>query len=170
MKIHKNKGYSLIEIVVYLAIFSALSVLVINSFIVILGSFNTTRANRDLLQSGSKTMERLSREIRQAESVDLVNSTLGSSPGVLQLNSRDSAGTPMTVRFAIASGNLNLYENGTLVDNLVMENISPTSLIFRRIATTNSEAVKIELTVQDTSSTSTKTENFYNTVILRGTY
>ncbi len=170
MKINKNKGYSLIEIVVYLAIFSALSVLVINSFIVILGSFNTTRANRDLLQSGSKTMERLSREIRQAESVDLVHSTLGSSPGVLQLNSRDSAGTPMTVRFAIASGNLNLYENGTLVDNLVMENISPTSLIFRRIATTNSEAVKIELTVQDTSSTSTKTENFYNTVILRGTY
>ena len=168
MKINKNKGYSLIEIVVYLAIFSALSVLVINSFIVILGSFNTTRANRDLLQSGSKTMERLSREIRQAESVDLVNSTLGSSPGVLQLNSRDSAGTAMTVRFAIASGNLNLYENGTLVDNLVTENISPTSLIFRRITTTNGDAVKIELTVQDTSSS--KTENFYNTVILRGTY
>ena len=56
------------------------------------------------------------------------------------------------------------------VGNLVMENISPASLIFRRIATANSEAVKIELTVQDTSSTSTKTENFYNTVILRGTY
>lgn len=165
-----NTGYSIVEIIVYLAIFTAISVLVINLFIVVLGSFATTRTNRDLLESGSTSMERIAREIRQAKNVDVVNSMLNSSPGILQLNSTDSTGTVMLVKFSVSDGTLNLYENGTLVGNLLGQNISATSLIFRRITTTNGEAVKIELTLQDNLSKSLQTANFYNTIILRGGY
>lgn len=165
-----NKGYSIVEMLVYLAIFTAVSIFIINSMIVVLGSFATTRTNRDLLESGSIAMERISREIRQSKSVDIVNSTLGSSPGVLQLNSTDSAGNAMTVKFVISSGALNLYENGTSIGNLLGQNVSVSSLIFRRIATTNGEAVKIELTLQDVYSKNNQSQNFYNTIILRGEY
>jgi Tfp pilus assembly protein FimT len=165
-----NKGYSIVEMLVYLAIFTTVSIFIINSMIVVLGSFATTRTNRDLLESGSITMERISREIRQSKSVDIVNSTLGSSPGVLQLNSTDSAGNAMIVKFIVSSGALNLYENGTSIGNLLGQNVSVSSLIFRRIATTNGEAVKIELTLQDTYSKNNQSQNFYNTIILRGEY
>ena len=64
MKNIYKKGYSLVEILVYLAIFTALSVLVINSFILALASFSASRTNRDLLEGGATAMERMSREIK----------------------------------------------------------------------------------------------------------
>ncbi len=158
------------EMLIYLAIFTMLSILVINSLITVMTSFATTRTNRDLLESGSTAIERISREIRQAKTVDTTNSTLGSSPGVLQLNSTDSSGNALLVKFSVSSGALNMYTGGTLKDNLLGQNITVNSLVFRRISTTNSEAVKIELTLQDNSSKTTKTANFYDTVILRGGY
>lgn len=167
---HKNKGYSLIEMIVYLAIFTSVSVLVINSFITVLGSFSATRTNRDLLESGAVVIERITREIRQAESIDTINSVFNSSPGALQLNSIDSGGSQMTIKFSVTNGAINLYEGGTLVGNLLGQNITATSLVFRRITTTNGEGVKIELTLQDNISKNLQTANFYNTIILRGGY
>ncbi|MEK7585745.1 MAG: hypothetical protein AAB477_00725 [Patescibacteria group bacterium] len=165
-----KSGYSIAEIIVYLAVFTLLSITVINSFIVVLGSYNNTRTNRDLLESGSAVIERVSREIRQAKNIDVVNSTLASSPGVLQLNSTTSGGTAMVIKFSVTSGALNLYQDGTLIGNLLGQNVSATALIFRRIVTTNGEAVKIELTLQDTRSKTSLSANFYDTIILRGAY
>ena len=170
MNIQKKNGYSIVEILVYLAIFTTMSVIVINYFIVVLGSFHVTRTNRDLLESGAISMERIAREIRQADSVDVANSTLSSSPGVLQLNSTNSSGTPMIIKFSVTNGALNLYENGSLIGNLLGQNVAVTTLMFRRVTTTNGEAVKIELTLQDTESDNNQSENFYNTIILRGGY
>lgn len=162
-------GYSIIEILVYLAIFTSLSILVINSFITILSSFNTTNMNRKLLESGSIVMERVSREIRQAESIDIANSSFNNSSGALQLNSTDG-GTPAIMKFIVANGDLNLYKDGNLLGNLLEQDISVTSLIFRRISTTSSEAVKIEMTLEYSKGQSTRSENFYDTVILRAGY
>ena len=170
MKKIKKNGYSLVEIIVYLAIFTTLSVLVINSFVIVLCAFNTTRSNRNLLESGSLAMERISREIRQASSVDIANSVMGSNPGVLQLNSTNSVGTAMIVKFVVGNGALNIYKDGVLVGNLLGQNILVDNLIFRRITTINGEAVKIELTLEDSGSKISRLENFYDTIILRGAY
>ena len=170
MKTQNKNGFSIVEIMVYLAIFTALSILVINSFIVILSSFNTTNMNRKLLESGIVSMERVSREIRQAKNIDIVNSSLGSNPSILQLNSTDSSGNSIIIKFMDENGNLNLYKNNTLQGNLLGQNITITSLIFNRISTTQSEAVKIKITLQYSGGHKTKSENFYDTVVLRGGY
>lgn len=167
----KNKGFSLIEIIIYISIFAMISIVVINSFVVVVNSFAETRSTRDLLESGNTSLERISREIRQAKSIDIGNSTFASSPGVLQLNSTNAGGNPRIVKFAVVNGALNLYQDGVLTGNLVGANISVTSLIFRRIAVTaNVEAVKIEMTLQDNRSKTLHSENFYDTVLLRGAY
>lgn len=116
-------------------------------------------------------MERISREIRNASSIDVANSSLGSSPGVLQLNSVDELGNSQTVKFNVSGGELVISYNGVSIGNLLGNNISVSSLIFRRIGTTASgEAVKIELILQDNKSQDLKIENFYNTIVLRGSY
>jgi len=163
-------GFSLIETIIYLAIFTVMSVLVINSFITILSSFNKTNIDRRMLESGSAVMEKMSREIRQAKNVDIANSTLGSTPGVLQLNSTDDDGNPVIIKFIVENQSFNLYRNGVLVGNLLNKNISITNLIFRRVSTTNSEAVKIEMILQYSDGRDVRTENFYNTIVLRGGY
>jgi Tfp pilus assembly protein PilW len=160
-----KKGYSIVEILVYLAIFTAMSVLVINSFIVIISSFNTTNMNRKLLEAGSVPMERISREIRQAETIGV-----DSTGDTLVLNTHDSLGNNLVIKFALEGSQLNLYKDDVLQAGLLGQNMSITSLVFRRITTTQSEAVKIEMTIQYEEGKDTKSENFYNTIVLRGGY
>jgi type II secretory pathway component PulJ len=170
-KLNFLRGYSLIEVIVYIAIFTSISILVINSFITILSSFKNTEANRRLLESGSLVMERMTREIRQANSIDLTNSTIGSNPGILQLNGKDSGGGLIYIKFKKEdNGEIDIYRNNNSGENLLSSQVLVTSLIFRRITTTESEAVKIEMTIQYTNGSIVKTENFYNTIILRGSY
>lgn len=163
-----QNGFSVAEIIIYLAIFTMVSILVINSFITITKSFSITHTNRDLLESGITSMERISREIRQASSIDLIESDL--SGGVLQLNSTDKDNNPIIIKFSKESLILNLYQDDILSGNLLGQNIEIDNLIFRRIVTTESEAIKIEMTIHDTNSKTNKSANFYNTIILRGGY
>jgi Tfp pilus assembly protein PilE len=173
-KINNKKGISLVETVIYLAIFTMVSILVINSFITVIGSFATTRTNRSLMEAGINSMERMSREIRQADNVDVLNSSLNGD--TLHLNSKDSGENLITIKFSKVNNDLNLYKCSGLVvcdtffGNLVGENISLDSLVFRRVITAQGEAIKIEMTLSDIYSKTNKTENFYNTIILKGGY
>lgn len=169
-KLSYKTGYSIIETIIYIALFTILSVLVINSFITVLSTFSVSRVNRNMLDSGLGAMERMSREIRQAKSVDVGNSTFAADPGALTLSTTDSNGNARTVKFISENHTVNLYENGSLLGPLSSANISVTNLVFRHIVTTKSEAVKIEMTLGDATGNSEKNENFYDTVILRGGY
>ncbi|MFA6251339.1 MAG: hypothetical protein WC603_01800 [Candidatus Paceibacterota bacterium] len=166
MKTHFKKGYSLIEIIIYLAIFTALSILVINSFILILSSFNTTNTNRKLLESGVVSMERMSREMRRAQGV-----TFNSSSNIVLIGV-GGFGDPSTVKFVGEDGALNIYKNDNLEPegNLLGPNVSLSSLVFRHITTTESEGIKIEMTLEYSSGNISKSANFYNTIIFRGSY
>ncbi len=165
-----NKGFSLVEILIYVGIFSIISIAVITSSVVVISSFSKTRDIRNILETGNVVFERMTREIRQSSGVDTSNSVLGSSPGSLQLNSTDESGNARTVKFIIENGSLNLYQNGALVDNLLGSDVSVSSLIFRRIVTTAGEAVKIEMTVVNTNTQNIIPRNFNSTIILRGGY
>lgn len=170
-KSQNYRGFSIIEIIIYLSIFTILSILVINSFITVMRSFSATRENISLLEAGINGMERISREIRKSDAIDLVNSSL--SEGILHLNNTKDG---FVKRFSSESGDLNLYECSSLgacdilSGNLIGENISLESLVFRRIITEKSEAIKIEMSLRDVRSKTGKVENFYNTIILRGGY
>lgn len=166
----KQSGFSLIEIMIYVLLFSILAGVVINSFVSTIGSFSNTKTNRDLQEGGNTAMERISREIRQANSVTVANSNLGTSPGTLELATTDSSGANATVKFVFENNGIFMYKNGTLAANLLGQNVIPTNLIFRRIVTTNGTAVKVEMTLQDNRGKAHKTANFYDTIILRGDY
>lgn len=159
-------GFSVLEIIIYVSIFSLISIVVINSFIVTMSLFSVIRTNHDLLDSGSISMDRISHEIRQAKSIDVANST----SEILQLNSTDVSGNAVVVRFVKENNTLNLYKDNVLIGSLLIQNIQLNSLLFNRISTTNGEAVKIKMVIQDTRSRQNKIESFYNTVVLRGKY
>lgn len=165
-----KSGYSIIEIIIYVSVFSVLVIVVMNAFIVLTSFFGQTRTNHELLESGNTAMERISREIRTANNVRTGSSTLGSSPGVLDLDSVDTSNNAQTVKFSSSNGTLDLYINNTNQGNLLSSNIHVTSLIFRKITTTNSTAVKTEMTLQDMRDKNNLSAKFYDTIILRGGY
>lgn len=128
----QQKGYSVVELIIYLALFAILSIAIINALIIAMKSFAEVKTMRALASTASLTMERMSREIRGAQSIDTAGSTFDASPGVLSLNTLDGSGAARTVVFDVASGALRLKENGTVTGTLTDAHESISSLIFRK--------------------------------------
>ena len=167
---HLKAGYSLIELLIYIAVFSALVILVMNVFIVFMSFFNEGRGNRAILESGNVVMDRISREVRGAVAVRDSTSTFGSSFGTLDLDTFDSNNNTTNIKFTVNNGGIDLIRGSTDLGNLLGSNVEVTNLVFRKIITAHSNAIKIEMTLKDKRDPNTLTQNFYNTVILRGGY
>lgn len=165
IKISKTKnGYAILELLFYIAFFSVLSLVVINAMITMSKSFKETTIQAELVQSGT-IMERMSREIRQASDISSI------SANDLVLNT----GVNKKVEFKFISDepDIQLWENSgsnIFTGNLNTPNIIVTALTFTQIITTKGKAVKILLTVKSTNDVSGRTQNFYDTIVLRGIY
>ena len=163
----KNRGYSLIEIIIYIGIFALISVVVVNSFIHSVSASKTAFAKRNLLETGNSAMERMTREIRLADTIIDANSVFDTGSGILEISSVPPTGGTRVIKFKIDSGVVNMYEGGTLYGSVSGSQAVVSTLIFRKITTAQGKAIKIEMTVTDSLG---YTSNFYNTVGLRGVY
>jgi prepilin-type N-terminal cleavage/methylation domain-containing protein len=164
---HK-RGFTLVEMIIYIAFFAVLSMLAVEATIVVMKSFYTLRLTQSISQSATVGLERLSREIRNAYDVDAVNSTFGTSPGRLTLKTKDALGANTTVEFYVTNSQLGIKEGGVDKGSLMTKNATLTNLIFRSITTANSKAIKIDMTIADSRSTLQQTAKFYDTIIMRG--
>src|SRR5438128_596462 len=99
----RKSGYSLVEMILYIAILSLFSVTVLNTILSFTQTYRTLSALRAIDHDGLDSMERMTRDIRTASSVDVGNSTLGSSPGVLTLVATAN-GISTTTKFYVQSG------------------------------------------------------------------
>lgn len=165
MKIAKLKikncknGYAILELLFYVSFFAVLSLVVINSMIIMAQSFRETVIHAELAQSGS-ILERMSREIRQANDISSI------SASDLALNT----GANKTMEFKFISPNIQLWDNGSNIGNLNSPNIIVTNLAFTQITTAKGKAVKIILTVRSGNDKLNRVFDFYDTVVLRGSY
>ncbi|HJN62668.1 MAG TPA: type II secretion system protein [Candidatus Paceibacterota bacterium] len=166
----RNKGFTLIEMIVYVAILSIVFVLIINTLLIITRSYKSIKLTNDINNSASISLERIIREVRAAESVNTSSSILGSNPGKLVLNTTNNLGAPLVLDFYVENNSLKLNKNAVLSGVLTKDNVEVTGLIFRHITSSSSQAVKIELTLTGTERNTTKIDSFYSTAVLRGSY
>ena len=159
MKKNKKSGSTVLELLFYIALFSVMSLVVINSMITMTKSFKETTIQAELTLSGA-VMERLSREIRQANSITSI------STSDLVLNT----GTNKTIEFLLSGLNLQLIENSVLTGNLNPQNISINNLVFTKVNTLKSQAVKVSFTIKSNDDVLARTYDFYDTIVLRGSY
>lgn len=167
---YKNKlrskdisGYSLVEMVIYLAILSVVSLIVINTILSFSQSYGNLRALRLLDHSASSALERMTRDIRSATSVDTANSALGVSPGVLTLLTSASA---TTTKFYVLNNILQVDVNNASSGPLTVSKSSITNLTFTKLSNGTTTAVKIDMTVSATDGTVSKSKNYHSTVVV----
>ncbi len=165
---NKKQGFTLVEMIIYIAFFAVLSVLAISSTLIVMKSFYSIRLTQNINQSATVGLERMSREIRNAYGIDTVQSTFGANAGRLTLRTKDAGGADMIIEFYVTGNQLFIKEGGVDKGSLMTRNAVLTNLVFRQIANPNSRAVKIEMTIRDTRGALQKDVNFYNTIILRG--
>lgn len=166
----KNEGFTLIELIIYIAFLAAITLLAIESIVSVMKGLSAMRVDQSINESATTALERISRETRNALSVDTTNSILNTNPGKLVLNTLDASSTVIAMEFYVANGQIGIRKAGVDAGSLMTKYATTTSLIFRQSTTTNSTAIKVELSLQDTRSSSTTPPlSFYDTIILRGT-
>ncbi|MFA5934903.1 MAG: prepilin-type N-terminal cleavage/methylation domain-containing protein [Candidatus Paceibacterota bacterium] len=159
-----SKGFSLVEMLVYIAIMSIITIVLVQSFVVVLKSNKTSFADSVLRNSGYSIMENIIREVRSSKSINQCSS------GVLELVQSNND----IVRFYKNDDGLLLLSEGnpTLIDKgfLNSKGTEVLSLSCIQINTIKSKAVKVVLILETGMGGQNKSETFYSTIILRGSY
>lgn len=167
--INKKRGYTLVEMIIYACILSIISVVTIATVYSFVSSYRSVTALRLAENSAIYAMERMSRDIMYATSVDSPNSTFGSSPGVLTLTSTSNA-VSTTTKFYVDTGVLKVDVNGTYSGPLNGRGTQITNLVFYNISSGKSSAVRIDMTIRSTVANVIKDKTYHSTVVLRGSY
>jgi len=162
-KKNKKSGYAIIELLFYISLFALLSLLVINALLSMTSAFKETAIQSEILNN-TGILERISREIRQAESINSISATS------LSLNTKDTLGNAQVITIALSGANVTLTDDGVLVGNLNTPQIQASSLSFTEITTTSGKAVKVFITISSLQDSNNRSYDFYNTVVLRGAY
>ncbi|MEK9209440.1 MAG: type II secretion system protein [Patescibacteria group bacterium] len=161
-------GFTLIEVLIYAAIFAVVSVLVLDVIFLMAKTTKQLKAGRDINSAAASIIERMTREIKLADGIDVSESSFDASPGKLVLNSIDfKTEESATIAFYLAGTNLMMQKDSLAAEALNSPKVKVSSLVFREVENSvQSKAVKIELEIKALS----KTEKFYNSAILRRSY
>ena len=155
------------EMLVYVGILVIISLLLINTVFTFSQSYRGLSALRLAEHSGIDSMERMTRDIRQASSVDSSHSTFGGTAGVLTLVST-SGGFSTTTKFYLSNSILKVDVNGVYFGPLSLSSSTVTALTFTLLSSAVSDGVKVDMTVQSTSGVMTKIKKYHSTIILKG--
>lgn len=152
---------------IYIAVLVMMLVIVLEVVVSLTKSDRIISSLRNIENAAMLSIERIEREMHQAESVTVAQSILDAHPGKLVLVTTDASGNPRTVEFYLSSGRLYLKENGADVGALTGPDAQITSLIFKRFSGANSEGIRAEITFESGTSTAYRTKNFYATSVIR---
>ncbi len=167
--LHKH-GFSLVEMLFYIALFSISLIAVMQTLSVMVLSYGAFRASQHIQQDAAFSMERLIREIRDARSIADSESVFLQSPGRLFLNSTTVSGAVRSVEVYLEDGRLSLREDGAITGFLTSDTTTISNLVFRKITTPRSLGVKIEMRIEAGSGASGRSEDFYSTAVLRDSH
>jgi type II secretory pathway pseudopilin PulG len=161
----QSRGFSLIEVLVYIAVTVFISTAGVLTYL----SLNTVllrqETERSVNHAALVALEKISRDIRGATTVDTAQSSLGTSPSTLVLD----AGTS-TTGFAVSGGVLVYTRNGVEVGPLTGTDVTIEDFTVNRYTGTSTELVRVSLTLSAENKAASTTRTYYTSAVLRGSY
>ncbi len=124
--IQKNKGVTLIETLLYMALFTLLSGIMVTALITTMGSLQEIRMARALLHTTTSGFDRMIFEVRNADTLVLQDSTLGVNSSILTVSRTEDAVVIVT-SFFLEGDSLMLEQDGVTQGPL-----NPTGVTFDR--------------------------------------
>lgn len=162
----QNKGFTLVEMIIYIAVIGLMFSVTTNTIVSFTQSYRHLSVLRSLDRSAITILERMTRDIRNANSINTGQSVFVTNPGILSVV-HTSGSLSTTTRYYTQSGQMRLDVNGAYVGPLTLNNATVSNLVFQQMTGT-STAIRIDLTLQATSGGVTRTKPFHATVILKG--
>ena len=164
----KRMGYSVVEIIIYVSIMAVLVGVIATVINMLFVANSVVKATRRVENSSIAFSDKIIREIRAASSASLVTSYPYDNDE-LTLTIPITSGT-RTSRFYRVGDRIMEDDNGVQTGPITLSNMQVTSLHFKIMSTTTSEAIKYEVVMEGPTSTPDVSEKFYGTAVLRGYY
>lgn len=164
----KNKGDSLIETIIYVSLMALLIGVIATVTNMLLVANSVVKATRRVENSSIAFSDKMMREIRAASSATLVTSYPYDNDE-LTLTIPTGSGN-RTSRFYRSGDRVMVDDNGTQTGPITLSNMQVTSLHFKIMSTTTSQAIKYEVVMEGPTSTPDVSEKFYGTAVMRGFY
>src|SRR3989338_990003 len=167
-----RKGFTLIELVVYIGILALIGVAAVRLILSV--SFNAAeiKAERALTASAEAAIEILTREIRQAYDVDSGASVFGANPSTLVLKTYVSPESPATTTrtFYLSSSRLARRDAGGGPEFITSGEVKITELTFWRLSATTSSLITVKISLEAGEGRFNESQNFYDSAVLRAKY
>lgn len=164
-KYHKQLGFSLIEMLIYIALLTVMSVASVSFMLSLQDMFSHYRVQQSLFSAGTITMERILTEIRTGDSVVLANTTLDDGVnGVLEI-----AGDEITT-FTLSSGEIIVEVDGVEEGSLTPDLVTVDSFTVHHYPNTVGEMVRVILVMTATVDGYSDTYTLYGGGVVRGSY
>jgi len=161
----RQRGFSLIEMLVYLALFVSLSALMVSMLFSFQETLAIKRVERAVSESARTVLETVLREIRDSSAVQTGATVTGVASGELAL---DQDGD--TVRFVQSANSLTYQENGVVLEVMQPQNVRITGFYVYPYTTGQIELVRVRMDIEATYANITSNESFYGSAVLRGSY
>jgi type II secretory pathway pseudopilin PulG len=160
-----NQGFSLIEVLVYLAVTVLISLAGVLTYISLDDVLVRNATERAVNHSAQVALERIGREIKSAISVNAAMSTFNTSPGALTL-----VYGATTTNFAVVGDALVLTVNGVEIGPLTSDSVIVEDFTLNRYVGTTTELIRASLTISGNSKAASTTRTYYTSAVLRGSY
>ena len=156
MRYRRSGGFTLLETIVYLALFAVVTVTVMQALSSMSGGFVQLRKARTTTSAAQALFGRLLVEARRAKNVDATQSSFNVTAGSLAFDTG--------ARFTLVGSAVAFYASSSASVGLPLTppTTQVTQLLFRQSTTTVSTAIKVDAVIDG--------KRFYTTVVVRGAY
>ena len=169
-----QKGLSLIEVIVYVALLGFVLTLIANFLIQITSAYRTLDQKREAASNARLILETLRNSIEAAREVYAPTSAFNRDLGQLSLVSAEGAGAGHATRyidFWIDNGRLWIRREGSADETISSARVQVSKLYLERIMQGfGREAVKITLVIDPLNTRVSESVTLHSTFVLRGSY
>lgn len=169
-KLKKQKGFSLIELLVYISSLIIVLMIVINSLLLMSNSYASLKITQKINQTATGILNRIVLDTRWSKGLGGTGSIFNVDAGSLSLNVLDDNGDSTEVTFYLDGTDLKMKEG--LSDPVVLNlpDVKVDKFFLNFVDTGISKLVKIELELSAERKGKIKTETFYDSVVMRESY
>lgn len=165
-----QSGLTVMEILVYLSILILSTAIIVRVMAGTFGMFAKSRAIRGLTNTGSALIERISYNIRNAQSYSVSGNSLGLNPSILSIVVPDSGGIDHTYVYTVTNNRLTESIDGASAEYLHPVNQAVTTFRIDQIVASSYSGALITITLTDARVSPAETATFTTTTMMRGGY
>jgi prepilin-type N-terminal cleavage/methylation domain-containing protein len=149
-KRHSNQnGFTLIELIIYVAVVGMVLVAFVGYSINVLQSKQKTNNQLEAQFNARFTLQRITQEIREASGVNTGDSIFGADPGRLSLVKYTAAKNPTIIDLTADDGEVQIQYGASAAESITTDQVQITNLTFNNVSgPAGKKAIQIQLTVK----------------------